>query len=132
RRPPRPAGATPGTAAGIQRARTPRKKARKIIGPGFSTGASDDDPSGIGTYAVAGATLGLQTLWTALLTFPLMSAVQNICARVGMVSGHGLAGVLRDHYPRSVLYGSGLLLFVANTISVSAGLGGIADAVPAL
>src|SRR5438132_12842045 len=89
-----------------------------ILGPGFVPGASDDDPSGIGTYAVAGATLGLQTLWTALLTFPLMAAVQSICARVGMVSGHGLAGVLRDHYPRPLLYGSVVLLFVANIINV--------------
>src|SRR5437764_8655314 len=108
---------------------SPLQRFLKMLGPGFITGASDDDPSGIGTYAVAGATLGLQTLWTALLTFPLMSAVQNICARVGMVSGHGLAGVLRDHYPRSVLYGSVLLLFVANTINVGADLGAIADAV---
>jgi len=101
----------------------------KILGPGFVTGASDDDPSGIGTYAVAGATLGLQTLWTALLTFPLMASVQNICARVGMVSGQGLAGVLRDNYPRPLLYGAVALLFVANTINVGADLGAIADAV---
>jgi NRAMP (natural resistance-associated macrophage protein)-like metal ion transporter len=105
------------------------KQVGKILGPGFVTGASDDDPSGIGTYAVAGATLGLQTLWTALLTFPLMASVQSICARVGMVSGHGLAGVLRDHYPRPLLYGAVLLLFVANTINVGADLGAIADAV---
>jgi NRAMP (natural resistance-associated macrophage protein)-like metal ion transporter len=105
------------------------RKAGKILGPGFITGASDDDPSGIGTYAVAGASLGLQTLWTALLTFPLMAAVQNICARLGLVSGEGLAGVLRDHYPRAVLYGSVLLLFSANTINVGADLGAIADAV---
>jgi NRAMP (natural resistance-associated macrophage protein)-like metal ion transporter len=104
----------------------------KILGPGFITGASDDDPSGIGTYAVAGATLGLQSLWTALLTYPLMAAVQNICARLGMVSGQGLAGVLRNHYPRFVLYGSVLLLFGANTINVGADLGAIADAVHAL
>jgi NRAMP (natural resistance-associated macrophage protein)-like metal ion transporter len=101
----------------------------RILGPGFVTGASDDDPSGIGTYAVAGASLGLQTLWTALLTFPLMAAVQSICARVGMVSGQGLAGVLRDNYPRPLLYGAVLLLFVANTINVGADLGAIADAV---
>src|SRR6202022_2752777 len=100
-----------------------------ILGPGFITGASDDDPSGIGTYAVAGATLGLQTLWMALLTFPLMAAVQNTCARVGMISGQGLAGVLREHYPRWILYGSVALLFVANTINVGADLGAIADAV---
>ena len=105
------------------------KKAGRILGPGFITGASDDDPSGIGTYAVAGATLGLQTLWLAVLTFPLMAAVQNTCARVGIISGEGLAGVLRDHYPRWILYGSVALLFVANTINVGADLGAIADAV---
>jgi NRAMP (natural resistance-associated macrophage protein)-like metal ion transporter len=107
----------------------PIEKIGKVLGPGFVTGASDDDPSGIGTYAVAGATLGLQTLWTALLTFPLMAAVQSICARVGMVSGQGLAGVLRDNYPRPLLYGAVVLLFVANTINVGADLGAIADAV---
>ena len=116
-------------AAAIEREPNPLKKAGKILGPGFITGASDDDPSGIGTYAVAGATLGLQTLWTALLTFPLMAAVQSICARVGLASGRGLAGVLREHYPRPVLYGAVLLLFVANTINVGADLGAIADAV---
>lgn len=112
--------------------RNPLKRAGKILGPGFITGASDDDPSGIGTYAVAGASLGLQTLWTALLTFPLMAAVQNICARLGMVSGQGLAGILRDHYPKAVLYGAVLLLFGANTINVGADLGAIADAVHSL
>ncbi|MDE3192995.1 MAG: divalent metal cation transporter [Chloroflexota bacterium] len=101
----------------------------RILGPGFITGASDDDPSGIGTYALAGASLGLQTLWTALITFPLMAAVQNICARVGMVSGRGLAGVLRHHYPRPLLYGAVLLLFVANTVNVGADLAAIADAI---
>ena len=107
----------------------PVKKIGRMLGPGFITGASDDDPSGIGTYAVAGASLGLQTLWTALVTFPLMAAVQNICARIGMVSGQGLAGVLRDHYPRAVLYGAVVLLFGANTINVGADLGAIADAI---
>ncbi|HEX6060803.1 MAG TPA: divalent metal cation transporter [Candidatus Limnocylindria bacterium] len=128
----KPSSGTGGTAADIANERNPLKKAAKLLGPGFITGASDDDPSGIGTYAVAGASLGLQTLWTALLTFPLMSAVQNICARIGMVSGQGLAGVLRDHYPRAVLYGSVLLLFGANTINVGADLGAIADAVHSL
>jgi NRAMP (natural resistance-associated macrophage protein)-like metal ion transporter len=123
----RPAGATTGT-----RAPNLIKKIGLILGPGFVTGASDDDPSGIGTYAVAGATLGLQTLWTALLTFPLMTAVQGACARLGMVSGQGLAGILRDHYPRPLLYGSVVLLFVANTINVGADLGAIADAVHSL
>jgi NRAMP (natural resistance-associated macrophage protein)-like metal ion transporter len=125
----KPSSDTGGTAREVARERNPLKKAAKVLGPGFITGASDDDPSGIGTYAVAGATLGLQTLWTALLTFPLMSAVQNICARIGTVSGQGLAGVLRDHYPRAVLYGAVVLLFGANTINVGADLGAIADAV---
>ena len=124
-----PSPGTAGTPEEIARERNPLKKAGSILGPGFITGASDDDPSGIGTYAVAGASLGLQTLWTALFTFPLMAAVQNICARLGLVSGHGLAGVLRAHYPRAVLYGSVLLLFGANTINVGADLGAIADAV---
>ena len=124
-----PAAASAGTAAEIERESNPIKKAGKILGPGFITGASDDDPSGIGTYAVAGASLGLQTLWLALLSFPLMAAIQNACARLGMISGQGLAGILRDHYSRPVLYGSVALLFIANTINVGADLGAIADAV---
>src|SRR3954470_2947673 len=75
-----------------------------LIGPGFITGASDDDPSGIGTYAVAGASFGFATLWTALLTFPLMAAVQFMCAKIGMVTGEGLAGVLKRHYHSRILY----------------------------
>src|SRR5262245_44367183 len=67
----------------------------KMLGPGLVTGASDDDPSGIGTYAVAGAQLGYASLWTALATFPLMAAVQFICAKIGLVSGRGIAGVLQ-------------------------------------
>lgn len=123
------AAATAGTARGIAGEKNLLKKTGRILGPGFITGASDDDPSGIGTYALAGASLGLQTLWMALLTFPLMAAVQNTCARVGLISGEGLAGVLRTHYPRWILYGSVALLFVANTINVGADLGAIADAV---
>src|SRR5437764_33771 len=73
----------------------------RILGPGLITGASDDDPSGIGTYAMAGASFGYATLWTALVTFPLMAAVQYICAKIGMVYGCGLAGILRRHYPRA-------------------------------
>src|ERR1041385_280576 len=86
----------------------------KRLGPGFITGASDDDPSGIGTYAVAGASLGYATLWTAIVTFPLMTAVQYVCAKIGLVSGQGLAAVLRQHYPRWVLYPVVLTLAVAN------------------
>lgn len=113
----------------MERERNPVKRLWKTLGPGFVTGASDDDPSGIGTYAVAGATFGLSLLWTALATFPLMAAVQNICARVAMVSGAGLAQVIRETYPRWVLYPSVLMLAVANTINVGADLGGIADAI---
>ncbi len=123
-----PVGATAGIGARIDCERNPIKKVGLILGPGFITGASDDDPSGIGTYAVAGASLGLATLWTALLTFPLMAAVQNICARLALVSGRGLAGVLRRDYPRPILYSAVLLLFVANTINVGADLAAVADA----
>jgi NRAMP (natural resistance-associated macrophage protein)-like metal ion transporter len=104
------------------------KKVVKLLGPGFITGAADDDPSGIGTYAVAGASLGLATLWTALLTFPFMAAVQNICSRLGLISGTGLAGILKEHYPRWVLYLAVALVFVANVVNIGADLGAIADA----
>jgi NRAMP (natural resistance-associated macrophage protein)-like metal ion transporter len=99
-----------------------------MLGPGLITGASDDDPSGIGTYAVAGAALGYAPLWTALVTFPLMASVQYICAKVGLVSGRGLGGVLRQHYPRALLYPVVLALLVANTINAGVDLGAIAAA----
>jgi NRAMP (natural resistance-associated macrophage protein)-like metal ion transporter len=98
------------------------------IGPGFITGASDDDPSGIGTYAVAGASSGFATLWTALVTFPLMATVQFICAKIGMVTGQGLAGVLRKHYSVRILYPAVFALVVANTLNAAADLGAIAAA----
>jgi Mn2+/Fe2+ NRAMP family transporter len=75
----------------------------RILGPGLVTGASDDDPSGITTYSQAGASLGYGMLWTAIASFPLMAAIQLICARIGLVSGVGLAGAVRRHYPRSFL-----------------------------
>jgi NRAMP (natural resistance-associated macrophage protein)-like metal ion transporter len=106
----------------------PIRKIWQILGPGFITGASDDDPSGIGTYAVAGASMGYATLWTALFTFPLMAAVQLICARIGLVSGRGLAGVLRKHYSRWLLYPAVFGLVVANTINAGADIGAIAAA----
>jgi NRAMP (natural resistance-associated macrophage protein)-like metal ion transporter len=112
----------------VAREKHPIKKALKLLGPGFITGAADDDPSGIGTYAVAGASLGVATLWTALLTFPFMAAVQNICSRLGLISGTGLAGVLKEHYPRWVLYPAVALVFVANVVNIGADLGAIADA----
>src|SRR6266481_4315019 len=98
------------------------------LGPGLITGAADDDPSGISTYSVAGATFGYSFLWTALLSFPLMAAVQLMCARLGMVTGRGLAAVVRHRYPRWVLWGACLLLTVANLINIGADLGGMADA----
>jgi NRAMP (natural resistance-associated macrophage protein)-like metal ion transporter len=103
-----------------------------ILGPGLVTGASDDDPSGIGTYAVAGASLGYSMLWTALVTLPLMAAVQFICAKIGLVCGRGLAGVLRHHYPRPLLYGAVLGLLLANTINAGADIGAIAAGVNVL
>jgi NRAMP (natural resistance-associated macrophage protein)-like metal ion transporter len=112
-----------------QRTQNPLRKFFGLLGPGVITGASDDDPSGIGTYSAAGASLGYATLWTALVTFPLMTAVQYMCAKVGMVSGQGLAGVLRQHYPRWVLYPAVALLVVANTINAGADVGAIAAGV---
>ena len=97
------------------------------LGPGLITGAADDDPSGISTYSVAGATFGYASLWTALFSFPLMAAVQLMCARLGMVSGRGLASVIRRHYSRRVLWGACALLIVANVINIGADLGGMAE-----
>jgi NRAMP (natural resistance-associated macrophage protein)-like metal ion transporter len=98
------------------------------LGPGLITGAADDDPSGISTYSVVGASFGYLPLWTALFSFPLMSAVQLMCARLGMVTGLGLAGVIRRRYSRWVLWGACALLIVANVINIAADLGGMAEA----
>ncbi|HEV3345744.1 MAG TPA: Nramp family divalent metal transporter [Methylomirabilota bacterium] len=97
------------------------------LGPGLITGAADDDPSGISTYSVAGAAFGYAPLWTALFSFPLMAAVQLMCARLGMVSGRGLASVIRNHYSRRVLWAACALLVVANVINIGADLGGMAE-----
>ena len=99
-----------------------------VLGPGLITGAADDDPSGIATYSIAGARLGTSLLWTAWLTWPLMAAVQMMCARIGMVSGMGLAGALRKKFPRWLLVVVCLALFAANTINIGADLSGMADA----
>jgi NRAMP (natural resistance-associated macrophage protein)-like metal ion transporter len=99
----------------------------QCLGPGLITGAADDDPSGISTYSVAGASLGYAPLWTALLSFPLMAAVQLMCARLGMVTGRGLAGVIRVRYPRWVLWGACALLIVANLFNIGADLAGMAE-----
>ena len=98
------------------------------LGPGLITGAADDDPSGISTYSVAGASFGYLPLWTALFSFPLMTAVQLMCARLGLVTGLGLAGVIRRRYSRWVLWGACALLVVANVINIAADLGGMAEA----
>jgi len=100
----------------------------KSLGPGIVTGAADDDPSGIATYSVAGAQYGTALLWMALVTWPLTVAVQTMCARIGMVTGRGLAGALRHKFPRPVLLAAAFALFVANTINVGADLRGMADA----
>jgi len=102
------------------------KKIFSILGPGFITGASDDDPSGIATYSQTGALFGFAQAWTALFSFPLMVAIQEMCGRIGLVSGKGLAGVIRLHYPKKVLYLTVFLLFLANTINIGADLGAMA------
>ncbi len=115
--------------AQIQHEKNPLKRAGIILGPGLITGASDDDPSGIGTYAQAGARYGFATLWTTLAMFPMMSTVQYICAKIGLVTGKGLAGVIRDHYSKAVLYPALIGLVIANTVNAGADIGAIAAAI---
>jgi NRAMP (natural resistance-associated macrophage protein)-like metal ion transporter len=112
---------------------TPRRRLRGIVraawslpGPGVVTGASDDDPSGIATYSLTGARTGYSLLWTSLLTLPLNAAVQNMCARIGLTTGAGLASALRRHYPRPVLATLVLMLFIANTINIGADIAAVA------
>ena len=99
-----------------------------VLGPGLITGAADDDPSGIATYSIAGAQMGTSLLWTALITWPLMGCVQFMCARIGMVTGTGLATMLKQKFPRWVLVIFALALFAANTINVGSDLAGMSDA----
>jgi len=99
-----------------------------MLGPGLTTGASDDDPSGVTTYSQTGAQYGFQLLWLSLFTFPLMSVVQEMCARIGLVTGRGLAANIRMHFPRWVLYTVTILLFIANTLNIGADLGAMAKA----
>jgi len=108
--------------------RTPRKRAPiwALLGAGLITGASDDDPSGIGTYAQAGAAFGFQLGWTLLLSYPLMVVIQEISARLGRTTGRGIAGNLRQHYPNWLLQSIVTLLFVANTLNIGADLGAMA------
>ncbi len=97
----------------------------KILGPGFITGTSDDDPSGIATYSQAGAAYGLSTLWTALITFPLMAAVQEMCARIGLVTSQGLCGTLKTYYSKPVLYLMLLFSFPAIVMNIGADIAGM-------
>ncbi len=99
------------------------------LGPGLTTGASDDDPSGIATYSQAGAQFGPQFLWLSLFSFPLMAIVQEMCARIGIVTGQGLAANIRQHYGKPILYISTLLLVGANIFNIGADLGAMADGV---
>jgi len=102
------------------------------LGPGLITGASDDDPSGIGTYSQAGAQLGFGIGWTMLLTYPLMAAIQEISARIGRVTGHGIAGNVCRNFPAPIIWALVILLFFANTINVAADLGAMADSLKLL
>ncbi|MCM1567700.1 NRAMP family divalent metal transporter [Dehalobacter sp. 4CP] len=104
------------------------KRLFKKIGPGFITGAADDDPSGIATYSQTGAIFGFSQLWLALFSFPFMVVIQQMCGRIGMVTGKGLAGVILAHYSKPVLYLSVSLLVIANTINIGADLGAMASA----
>lgn len=97
-----------------------------MLGPGLTTGAADDDPSGIATYSQTGAQYGFSLLWLAPLTFPLMALVQEMCARIGLVTGRGLAANIRHHFPKSILYISTWLLVIANTFNLGADLGAMA------
>lgn len=99
-----------------------------ILGPGLTTGASDDDPSGIATYSQSGAQYGFGLLWLAAFTFPLMAVIQEMCARIGLVTGRGLAGNIRIHFGKKVLYISTLLLVAANTFNIGADIGAMASA----
>ena len=119
-------------------ASTPGRVVRSVrrfwgaLGPGVITGAADDDPSGIATYSIAGAQFGTALLWSSLVTWPLMAAVQAMCARIGMVTGRGLMGALEHKFPRWLLAAGCFALFVANTINVGADLSGMADAMELL
>lgn len=133
-----PAKALDKTVAGAQQIATHLPAAKAVrktkdywhqLGPGLTTGASDDDPSGIATYSQTGAQYGFQLLWLSWVTFPLMAVVQEMCARIGIVTGRGLAGNIRIHFSRRVLYACTFLLFCANTFNIGADLGAMAKGV---
>ncbi|HEX9503197.1 MAG TPA: divalent metal cation transporter [Patescibacteria group bacterium] len=113
---------------------SPNEPKRKVwdfwhmLGPGLTTGAADDDPSGITTYSQAGAQFGYNMLWTAWLTFPLMAVIQEMCARIGLVTGRGLASAIRHNYSKSILYFTAILLLIANTFNIAADLAMMSEA----
>lgn len=113
----------------------PVKKARDfwfLLGPGLTTGASDDDPSGIATYSQAGAQYGFGLIWLAAFTFPFMAVIQEMCARIGLITGSGLAANIKSHFSPKVLYFATILLFIANTFNIGADIGAMANAVQLL
>lgn len=101
----------------------------KILGPGLITGAADDDPSGIATYSQAGAQFGFTTLWMALFLFPMMVVIQEICARIGLVTGSGLSGIIKKRYSKKIIYPIISLLLIANTINIGADIGAMSASV---
>lgn len=115
--------------AALSKERHPVKRFLKILGPGIIVGASDDDPSGIGTYSIAGATLGYATLWTTIVMLPMMFAVQFICAKIGLVTGRGLGDVLGRNFPKYIAYPAVFALVIANAINAGADIGAIGAAV---
>ncbi len=124
-----PAAGTGAREISVRREPNAVRRFFKILGPGLVTGAADDDPSGVGTYAVAGASLGYATLWTMIVTFPMMVAAQLMSARVAFVTGRGLAGVLRRHYSPIIVLPAVSGLVIANTINAGADIGAIAAAI---
>ena len=99
-----------------------------ILGPGLITGAADDDPSGISTYSVAGATTGYSMLWLTLVSTPMMAVIQGMCARISMVNGEGIAALMRKQLPLALVYPLAALVIVANTFNLGADIGGMAAA----
>lgn len=99
------------------------------LGPGLTTGAADDDPSGIATYSQAGAQFGFHMLWMAAFTYPMMSLIQEMCARIGLVTGRGIAGNIRLHFSKNIIYVSSVMLFAANVFNIGADLGAMAKGV---
>src|SRR5271166_1975333 len=103
-----------------RRSKVPGWRFLRVLGPGLITGAADDDPSGIGTYSQVGAQFGFALLWTMLFSFPLMAAMQEICARLGRITGFGIADMLRKHYPMPLTYSVVFLLCLANVFNFGA------------